>query len=77
MTDMFKKTDRIITRGQYLADADSISAGYRDAVQFMRDATIIMGDENGYFHPQAPITRAEAATIIYTLAKQHLDLILF
>ncbi len=71
VTDMFKKTDRIITSGQYLADADSISDGYRDAVQFMRDATIIRGDENGYFHSQASVTRAEAATIIYTLARQY------
>ena len=51
--------------GMTFADADAIRNGY--AVQMLVDLGLIVGDKDGNFRPDAPITRAETAKLIACL----------
>lgn len=41
----------------------------KKAVAYCRENGIMVGDENGNFKPQSPITRQEAAQVVYNLRK--------
>lgn len=40
------------------------NADYAEAVEYLKDAGIMRGDDKGNFNPNNPVTRAEMATII-------------
>ena len=48
-------------------DADTVSEYAKDAVAYLYDSGIITGYEDNTFRPQNPVTRAEAAKILYGL----------
>ncbi len=50
------------------SDADQVSEWAKEAVEAMRVAGILQGDEKGYVNPKAHATRAEATAVILRLA---------
>ena len=48
-------------------DADGIAAGAEEAVQLLYSLNIMKGDNKGNFNPEATITRAEVAKMIYVV----------
>ena len=50
------------------SDADQVSDWAKDAVEAMRVAGVLQGDEQNYVNPKAHTTRAEAAAVILRLA---------
>ena len=49
------------------SDADQVSSWAREAVEAMRVAGVLQGDEKGYVNPKAHTTRAEATALILRL----------
>ena len=50
------------------SDADQVASWAREAVEAMRVAGVLQGDEKGYVNPKAHATRAEATALILRLA---------
>ena len=50
------------------------SVGYADAVDYLSDVGIMVGDDLGNFNPDKPVTRAEMATIICRMSGETDDL---
>ncbi|NOJ72374.1 type I pullulanase [Paenibacillus alvei] len=46
----------------------SVSAWYADAVLIAAQLKLIQGDENGFFHPNAPVTREQMAQMLVNAA---------
>ncbi len=44
---------------------------YADAVDWMADAGITSGTEDGFFHPEAPVTRGQAITLLWRMDGRH------
>lgn len=49
-------------------------ADYAQAVEYVNECGIMMGDENGNFNPHQSVTRAEMATILCNLLGESADL---
>lgn len=43
------------------------NASYAEAAEFLAESGVLQGDSQGYFNPNSPITRAQAATVICRL----------
>jgi len=52
------------------ADADQVGAKYANAVALLSGFGIVQGDSDGRFNPQAPITRGDAAKILYAVSAE-------
>lgn len=66
--------DKAEIGGNAIKDKTDVSDWAVDAVAFMVDEGIMIGDENGYFKPKATITRAEiAATIARVYRRMKID----
>ncbi len=50
-------------------DADQIPAWAKDAVQEVTEKGLMLGDDQGYFKPNQPLTRAELAVVLTRLNK--------
>lgn len=59
----------LIQEKQEFIDSDTISDYAVRAVSELSQRGIIQGDEAGAFLPQAPVTRAEAAKMVYSILK--------
>lgn len=53
-----------------IKDIDQIADWAKDAVLNVINAGIMIGDDQGRFNPQAPITRQEVAVIVYRLLQK-------
>lgn len=63
--EMTGKAPMIIQLYREIADEDQIDEAYRGAVQRALTYGVVQLDEDGNFHPQDPVTRAEAAQQAY------------
>ncbi len=48
----------------YIKDLDKSSSYARPSIAYLIQSGIVKGDENGYFNPSKPITRAEMVTLL-------------
>ncbi|NLO08482.1 MAG: hypothetical protein GX129_01240 [Clostridiales bacterium] len=55
------------------ADASSISSPYKDAVNAMQQAGIMMGGSNHMFNPKSYTTRAEVSSMLHRFIKLTID----
>lgn len=55
------------------ADSSAISGTYKDAVNSMQQAGIMVGELNNKFNPKASATRAEVATMLHRYIKLTID----
>lgn len=63
--------ERLFKRGnKTLKDIDKVSHWAREAVLRVSDAGIMIGDDQGYFNPAAPITRQEVAVVVDRLLQK-------
>lgn len=51
-------------------DASKISKWAKEAVDYISDKGIMVGDGNGYFRPDEEITREEMAAVVYRILKK-------
>ncbi len=60
-------TPPVLSNGDQFADSLAVSDFARSYVTACKMSGIISGDEAGYFRPQNAVTRAETATVLYSL----------
>lgn len=65
----------VLLTGTASAAFSDVGAGswYSDAVNYVNDAGIMVGDDKGNFNPDKPVTRAEMAVVICRTLEKTLD----
>ena len=59
---------------EVFADADRLNPVYRNAVEAAQSYQLIKGMGDGYFRPTETLTRAQAASVIYSALSLYLVL---
>jgi hypothetical protein len=67
--NIFGKNPEETNSGFTFADEGDIALYAVDSVKRLQKAGVLGGDGDGYFNPTAPISRAEAAKVVYLLIR--------